>query len=267
MSEHQNQTETRVESNYDEFYDPRLVAVYNTVCPLDGYEKFYIQLAHQLSARTIIDIGCGTGLVTHELAKRGYQMIGVEPSKLMLEVARKSPYSERIQWIEGDALSLAEFNADLAMMTGHVAQFHLEDEYWLKALKSIRRALRPGGYLAFESRNPAVQPWASDKKQQFTDWYTPGFRQKVTDPVKGPMEIWLEVVEVKDKSVTTDNHYLFTDTGEELLSRNTLRFRSKEELTQALERAGFSVEKVYGDWDGSTARPESPEFIFVAKRK
>jgi len=255
-----------IKPNYNEFYDPRLVAIYNTTCPVDGYVKFYIELAKKLSAQTIIDIGCGTGLVTNELAKQGYQLIGVEPSALMLEVARKSPYGNGIKWVQGDALSLEEYHADLAIMTGHVAQFHLEDDIWLQALKTIYRALQPNGYIAFESRNPDVQPWASNSEQNFTDWYTPGFRQKVTDSEKGPMEIWLEVIEVKDKKVTTDIRYLFTNTGEELLSRNTLKFRSKQELTESLEAAGFSIEEVYGNWDGSLAGSESPELLFVAKR-
>ncbi len=252
--------------NYSEFYDPRLVAIYNTVCPVDGYEKFYVELARKLSASTIIDIGCGTGLLTCALAKQGHQMIGVEPSIFMLEVAHKSPCGNQVKWIQGYASSLEDFNADLAIMTGHVAQFHLEDEDWQNALTSIYRALHPEGYLAFESRNPSVQPWVSNKKQDFVDWYSPNFRQQVVDPVVGPIEVWLEIIEVKDKKVTTDVHYLLTKTGEELLSRNTLIFRSREEITQSLEDAGFAVEDVYGNWDWSLANQESPEYIFVALR-
>ena len=39
-------------------------------------------------------------------------------------------------------------------MTGHVAQFFLTDEHWRAALTALHAALRPGGRLAFESRNP-----------------------------------------------------------------------------------------------------------------
>lgn len=257
-------------ANYNEFYDPRLVAIYNTICPLDGYEKLYFKVAKELSAETIIDIGCGTGLLTIELGKQGYSMIGAEPSRLVLEVARKSPSGEKVKWIEGDALSLGEFNADLAIMTGHVAQFHLEDEAWEKALRSIYKALKPGGHLAFESRNPDVQPWASNKEHKkpdgSTDWYAPNFRKKYIDPEAGEIEVWINVIEAKDNKVTTDMHYLFTKTGEELISTNTLRFRSREEIEKSLKDAGFSVDKVYGNWDGSLADSESPEFIFVATR-
>ena len=254
-------------SNYAEFSDPRLVAIYNTVCSLDGYEKFYIDLAKKINAKTIVDIGCGTGLLTLELAKRDYDMIGVEPSNLMLDVARRSLYGEKVNWIQGDALSLGECEADLAIMTGHVAQFYLEDGYWNKALSSIHLALRSGGYIAFESRNPNVQPWINKKTKNHDDWYSPNYRRKVTDPIAGSLEVWSEIVQIKNRNVTTDIHYLFNKTGEELLSRNELIFRSREEITESLEKAGFSLENVYGDWDGSLATSESSEMIFVAKRK
>ncbi len=256
--------------DYAEFNNPRLVAIYNTICPLDGYEKFYLKLAKDLSAKTIIDIGCGTGLLTCELAKFGYQIIGVEPSKLMLDVARKSPCGDQVKWVQGDVNSLEEFNADLAIMTGHVAQFHLDDEQWLNALKAIHKALKPGGYLAFEARNPSVQPWASNKEHKHTgstDWYAPNFRKKYVDSVAGEIEVWTKLVEVKEKKVTSDMHYLFTKTGKELISTNTLVFRSREDIEYSLEEAGFSIENVYGNWDWSLANAESPEFIFVARSK
>jgi SAM-dependent methyltransferase len=256
---------SNIKPNHAEFNDPRLVAIYNTVCPLDGYEKFYIELAKKLSAQTIIDLGCGTGLLTCELAKRGYQMIGVEPSKLMLEVARKSTCGQQVKWIEGDALSLGEFNADLAIMTGHVAQFLVDEGDWLNSLKSIHKALRPRGYLAFESRNPAVQPWVNN--QEHIDWHSATSPRKVTDPVEGPLEIWSEPVKLEGERVTFQGHYLFKRTGEELISIGELIFRTQEDITLSLGKAGFSVDDIYGYWDWRWADGESPEFIFVSTRE
>jgi len=45
---------SNIQPDYAEFNDPRLVAIYNTVCPLDGYEKFYIELANKLSAKRLL---------------------------------------------------------------------------------------------------------------------------------------------------------------------------------------------------------------------
>ena len=250
--------------NLAEFYDPRLVAVYDTVNPIAEYEGLYLDLASKLSASLVIDVGCGTGLLTCELAKRGHRLIGVEPSKAMLEVARRRVCGERVEWIEGDELGLGELQADLAIMTGHVAQFFLDDEDWHSALIAIRKALRPGGRIAFESRNPLVQPWADQEIEDHVDWPTRTSRRKVYDPVAGRIEWWTEILEVEEDLVRTEIHYFFARSGEQLVSANELRFRTRTELSRSLSDAGFSVESVFGDWDGRPATPASRESIFVA---
>lgn len=51
------------------------------------------------------------------------------------------------------------------------------------------------------------------------------------------------------------------------MSVNELRFRTREELSQSLEEAGFLVESVFGDWDGSLVNAESRELIFFSLYK
>jgi hypothetical protein len=46
-----------------------------------------------------------------------------------------------------------------------------------------------------------------------------------------------------------------------------LRFRSQAELTDSLSSAGFTMENVYGDWDGSPMTSASRVMIFVASRR
>jgi SAM-dependent methyltransferase len=254
------------EPNYNEYHDPRLVEIYDTVCALGEEKQLFVDIIKKLSVNKIIDLGCGTGLLTCELAKLGYQMIGVEPSKLMLQQARKSSCGSKVEWIRGDGLSLENHNADLVIMTGHVSQFLLEDDYWSQVLNKIHDSLQPGGYLLFETRNPDVQPWTKKTQTENVDWFAPDFRKTVTDPQKGKIEVWLDEPQVEGNRATYGIHYLFIETGEELVSTNTLIFRTREELEESLQKAGFSVETVYGDWDGSKATPDSPEFIFVAKK-
>jgi 2-polyprenyl-3-methyl-5-hydroxy-6-metoxy-1,4-benzoquinol methylase len=52
----------------------------------------------------IVDIGCGTGLLTCELAMRGYDVVGIDPWDAMLAVARSRPGGERVTWIDGNAV-------------------------------------------------------------------------------------------------------------------------------------------------------------------
>ncbi len=245
-----------------EFDDPRLVAVYDSVNAYAPHTQpdFCLQLAAELGARTIVDLGCGTGLITCALSRAGYQLTGVDPAPGMLAIARTRPGGEHVRWIHGEAADLPTEGApaaDLAIMTGHVAQFFLTDDIWRATLTALQGALRPGGRLAFESRNPAAREW---------EQWTPAACTSVVDPVAGRIDTWSEVREVRNGVVTYENHYVFAATGEALVSEGRLRFRSHAELTQSLADAGFVVERIYGDWDHRPAGPRTRELIVVARR-
>jgi hypothetical protein len=161
-----------------------------------------------------------------------------------------------VEWIAGDALRLGKVGADLAIMTGHVPQIIRDDEVWSATLAAIREALGPGGRVAFESRNPLARPW--------TAWTPQASRRTVEDAVVGPVDVWFQDPEVDGDLVRYEIHYLFARSGEELVSHTELRFRTRAELSRSLSDAGFSVENVFGDWDGRPADAASRELIFVA---
>lgn len=99
-------------------------------------------------------MGCGTGLITCELARQHYRMIGVDPAPAMLGVARRRPYGDRVRWIEGDASRLGAPDVDLAIMSGHVAQFFLSDESWQVTLAAVRVAAAAGGTAGVRKPQP-----------------------------------------------------------------------------------------------------------------
>ena len=249
----------QLETNYTEFSDPRLVALYDTLNPFGDDSEFFCQLATKLSVETIIDLGCGTGLLTCELAKRGYQVIGIEPSEAMLAIARTKPYGEQIKWIQGSFEKIHELQTDMVLMTSHVAQFFLDDKEWQAMLKASHKALKLGGHIVFDVRHLSNPP--------FKGWPTENNRRKFENTAVGPVEWWLKLLQVKDERVRYELHYFFVKSGEEVVSVNELVFRSQDEITHALSDVGFMVKTVYGDWDGSLATSTSPEMIFVAERR
>jgi SAM-dependent methyltransferase len=189
------------------------------------------------------------------LARLGYELTGVDPSAEMLAIARRGAHGDRVRWIHGGADRLDANVADLAIMSGHVAQFFVADAGWVDALRALRRAVRPGGRLAFESRNPDVREW---------ERWTRAAAVTVHDPVAGPIEIWAEVDAVDGDVVSFTNHYQFLTTGDDVPSQAQLRFRSEAELRDSLGAAGFTVECVYGDWDRRPASASTRELIVVA---
>lgn len=242
----------------DQHYtDPRLVALYDLQNARGADTDFYLRLAADLDARTVVDLGCGTGLLTCELALGGRRVIGVDPSPAMLAVARRRPGAERVQWVAGDSRALGAAAADLAVMTGNVAQVFLDDAVWLATLRDLRAALRPGGVLAFESRNPDDRPWER--------WSRAATYERLETP-DGPVECWLEVVGAEAGRVRCVGHNVFSASGESVAASSELRFRTPAELTASLGAAGFAVERVHGDWDGGPFATDSRLMIFVARR-
>ena len=89
------------------YVDPRLVELYDHDNPRGADTDFYLHLAATLDARQILDLGCGTGLLTRELAAvEGRVVTGVDPAPAMLAVARRQPDANRVIWVEGDASAL-----------------------------------------------------------------------------------------------------------------------------------------------------------------
>jgi SAM-dependent methyltransferase len=241
-----------------EFSDPRLVAAYDTLNAYDEATQpdFYEELATELGARSIIDLGCGTGLITCSLAHAGFEMIGVDPAPGLIEQARIRDSTRTVRWIDGGAAEIGRPGADLAIMTGHVAQFFLTDDSWQEVLGYLRAALRPGGHLAFESRNPAAREWEN--------WTSANVWRGV-DPVLGAITSWSEVVGEHDGIVSYAIHHVFED-GVDVVSPCELRFRTSEELLSTLTTASFSLERVFGSWDRGPVSSLAPELIVVSAR-
>lgn len=239
------------------YTDPRLVSLYDEDNPRGIDYDFYIQLAQEIEAHTIMDLGCGTGLLTRELASHGWQVTGIDPSPAMLAYARQQADAATVTWLEGDSSQLGKPNADLVLMTGNVAQVFLEDTDWLTTLQHIHAALRSGGYLAFESRNPSAKAW---KHWQRDASY--GCR----DTPYGMLEEWLELVEVAAGKVHFQAHNVFVDTGETLVVNSVLRFRSEQEIHASLQEAGFNVQHIYGGWQLEAVEETSPLLVCVAQR-
>jgi SAM-dependent methyltransferase len=91
--------------------------------------------------------------------------MAVDPARPSLEVAKAKDGAAAATWVCADAGQVPLFDADLAVMTGNVAQVFLADDEWERVLLAIRAAQRPGGFLAFETRRPerpAWEEWAAD---------------------------------------------------------------------------------------------------------
>jgi len=228
------------------FEHPRLAALYDVLEGPRNDLGAYLALAEETGAREVLDVGCGTGVFALLLAGRGFAVTGVEPALASLEVARGKPGADRVRWIHGDATALPPMRTDLATMTANVAQAIVAPADWDATLRGVHAALRPGGLLAFETRDPACRAWES--------WNREASHRRIDG-----VEYWIDLLDVSLPLVTFRWTYVFDD-GEVLTSDSTLRFRDREEIEEALTEHGYSVEEVRD-------APDRPgrEFVFLAR--
>ncbi|MFC7243094.1 class I SAM-dependent methyltransferase [Catellatospora aurea] len=240
----------------DPYRDVELVQLYDLDNPGGEDHDYYRALADELGARSVIDLGCGTGLLTRSLVRPGRTVLGVDPSRTMLDFARSQPGAEAVTWVFGDATALSPTGtADLAVCTGN-AIMHLAPDELPATLSALARALRAGGVFAFEARNPAYREW-----ERWSPAAT--YAERIT-PV-GRLREWLDVTEAEDGRVTFDAHNVFPD-GEDRVYTSVLHFRSSERFRQALESAGFTDVVCDGDWRGGPVEDGSRLFVFRARR-
>jgi SAM-dependent methyltransferase len=235
------------------FAHPRLAPIYDA---FDGDRDdltAYLNIAGELGADRVLDVGCGTGCLAVLLAESGRTVVGADPAEASLEVAKSKDATARITWVHGDATTVPAFGADLAVMTGNVAQVFLTDDDWTQALHGIHAALRSSGYLVFETRRPerrAWEEWTADADQVILDI-----------PGSGPVEQRREVTDVSLPFVSFRYTYRFLADGAAVTSNSTLRFRSHDEVESSLVAHGYRVLDV-------REAPDRPgrEFVFIAER-
>lgn len=150
-------TRSRSGSEYDAPYEARAAAGID----IHGEANFIRQLVVEKfkqpapTALRVLDAGCGTGRTGIELARHGFQLVGVDLDEEMLQQARKK--APLLDWRQAD-LSTVELGTtfDCIVMAGNVMIF-VTPGTEAAVLANMGRHLVPGGLLvaAFELNPPA----------------------------------------------------------------------------------------------------------------
>lgn len=235
------------------FEDPRLVRFYDLENGWAQDTAYCAALA--ASARSVLDLGCGTGLLAAALAGER-EVYGVDPAAAMLQVARARSGGDRVNWVNADARSLRLGRRfDLVVMTGHAFQCLLTDADQRALCETIAAHLAPGGRFIFDSRNPLREEWR--------EW-SPGLSRRVLDdPELGQIEAWNDVsFDVATEVVTYHTSYRAIG-GQSWSAASRIRFAPKEKIAARLAEAGLRVERWMGDWAGGPWSLSAKEIIPV----
>jgi len=247
---------------------PTLAIIYDVTCGWSEDRDFYLNLStgqHQ----TIMDIGCGTGLLCRAYAEQGNNVIGLDPSAAMLAVAQEKSQGDSIRYIQGTADDVGKTHpelrdsVDLIIMTGHAFQCVTSDAAVVELFVQVKSWLKDDGRFVFESRNPEI------------DWIGKWHNSSITlDSEFGRFDMRTKVTShcvVKNSSAcnvidTIEYKHRYEFEQQTIEAGDTLRFMPLSDILALLKDAGFAPVTVYGDWFHSSFNSaESEEMIFVAQ--
>lgn len=205
----------------------------------------------------VLDVGCGAGRHTVELAARGYMATGLDIGEEALAVARRRARERGVSptFTRGDILGApfsGEFDA-VVSVAGFLGVFESVDEN-CRILKNIRKALKTGGRFFIHVLNrdfvvaqhlaplgKSVQQWqAWQERYVLEEWRF--------DMLTSQVHIRLVLL---DGSAPREIEY-------------PLRVYACHELRAMLEDAGFGVDAAFGGFDGQAVRASMRGLIITA---
>ncbi len=226
----------------------------------EGETAYLKRLALQQNG-AILDVCCGTGIVTVPLAETGLETVGIDITGAMLARAEeKGAGKDTLSFRLTNALEFAlDTRFALAVMTGNAFQGFLGDEEVLLLLSNIHTHLNEGGLLVFDTRLPEGYDLSIDDDFQLWSTYTlpdgrdVRFFDKQTryDAEKGIL-----YYEMRRK---------YSD-GQLRHSSINLKFTPLEKLLALVRKSGFEIVNLYKNWELESFEEGSANGVFEVRK-
>ena len=239
-----------------------LAASYDRLTNDVDYEAtvaFYMEILQRegLAPRTCVDLACGTGSVTKILARKGYDVIGVDLSEEMLTEA-----FQKVQDMENPPRFICQNLRDLYLPRGvDMAVCALDSLDYItnpddcaEAIRRTYKALNPGGIFIFDVNTPEKlramdgQVFLDEDDDVFCVWR--GEFDESTNICSYGMDLFQRSGNVWHRSFEEHQEYAY----------------SAQQLVGFLKEAGFTAVAVYGDRK-FTAPVEGEQRIYLKARK
>ena len=173
---------------------------------------------HLRAGQTVLDVGCGPGTITVDLAQRVAPgaVLGIDVSAAPLDEARA--LAERagvaVTFAVGDVYALAAADASYDVVHAHQVLQHLTDP--VAALREMARVCRPGGLIAVRDVDYAATTWfpADEGLERWLALYEQVARHNRAEPDAGRRLLsWAHAAGLRD-TVTTTTAWCFATPAE-----------------------------------------------------
>ena len=187
------------------------------------------------TAKSILDLGCGTGKHAYLLSQRGYSIDGVDRSEEMIALAKKLE-SQNLHFFIGDITSITlEKKYDVIVLLFHVLSYITKNEDLEAVFKNISKHLKKDGIVIFDCwYGPAVlteNPSVRLKQLEDDQVYVTRIAEPVMHPNENTIDVNYEVI-IEDK---------IKNTIERISEKHTMRYYFKPEIESILTRNCFEL--------------------------
>ena len=224
---------------------------------------FWRRLAAAQDGR-VLELGCGTGRLTIPIARTGARIVGIDRSEPMLARARQRLHRARASalLLRGDIRHLPfGRRARFAMVMAPYGMLQsLTSERDLRAtLAAVNGALPRGGLFAIDLV-PDLPRWSEYDRRVSLSGRRGDARIRLTESVRQDRRKGLTVF---------DQEYEERRGTRRAVKKFSLTFRtiSVSQMRRRLERAGFAIDAVLGDYDGGPFDERADVWIILARRR
>lgn len=217
--------------------------------------ELLITLTEVNNQATILDLACGQGRHTIELAKKGFKVIGFDISKALLEKGKKEAEAKglNIQWLKGDMKQL-EFRNEFELIINMYTSFgflpsHQEN---VAVLEKCYKALKPDGMFLMDVWNAyfVVHNFPA------TNWYHKKnnvlvLEERTYDATEGKMNTKI-IIKDPNEVLKTIEHTMFMYTP--------------AELVRMFKSANFEDIKIFSNLQGAAYSLKKPRVILTARK-
>lgn len=234
--------------------------------------QFYLEEAKKCGG-SVLEVGCGTGRILLPIARAGIRIDGLDSSPAMLERCKEKLSVESratADLVHLHAGSASNFDVakkfQLVTAPFRVAQHLIRIDEQLAFLTNAARHLDRGGKLIFDVFNPNFAALVA----------ADGVEREDTPPTRLPDgRVFRRTTRVKrvrrvdQVSEIEITYYMVKEGGEDarlFIHSFDMRWYMRAELIHLVERGGFGVSAIYGDFDRSPLTDDSPDIIIVAER-
>jgi SAM-dependent methyltransferase len=214
----------------------------------------------------VLELGCGTGRITLPLARAGAQVVGIDRSAPMLRRARqrlrRAKLQSRIALLRGDIrhLPFGRRSFPLVLAPYGILQSLLREADLAATLEAVARVMPKGGTFGLElvADLPAWQEY--ERRVSLRGRRAGGSQISLVESVR----------QDRAKHLTLFDQEFVERRGRRVERRCfTLAFRtlSVPQMTRRLDRAGFSVTALLGDYQGGPWDPRAEVWIVLARKR